>query len=362
MKNKIKLFSPKINKKEIIASGDTLESHNWASGAGNNLVKKFEEKFCKYIGSKECVAVDSGTAALHLALNLAHIKGKEILVPSFTFVTTVHAITYNGGIPVFVDIEPNTLSIDLNDLENKITRKTKAVVPVYFGGFPLEMRNLKKIARKKSLKIIEDAAHACGTKNKNKMVGSENEFCCFSFHPVKNLAMPKGGAITINTKNSKKVKKKLNSLRWCGIDERKGAFYDVTSLGYNYYMDEISASIGIEQLKKIQSSNKKRYDIAKRYSVELNLNKKMPLDKDSSYHLYWIRVKNRKEFMENMMKSGIETGAHYPPVHLMTYYKKKTLLPNTEQVGKDVVTLPMHPNLTDEEINFVIKKVNSFIE
>ena len=127
-------------------------------------------------------------------------------------------------------------------------------------------------------------------------------------------------------------------------------------------MDEISASIGIEQLKKIQSSNKKRYDIAKRYSVELNLNEKMPLDRDSSYHLYWIRVKNRKKFMKNMMKSGIETGAHYPPVHLMTYYKKKTSLPNTEQVGKDVVTLPMHPNLTDEEVNFVIKKVNSFIE
>jgi dTDP-4-amino-4,6-dideoxygalactose transaminase len=174
--------------------------------------------------------------------------------------------------------------------------------------------------------------------------------------------MPKGGAITINTKDSKKIKKKLNSLRWCGIDKRKGAFYDVTSLGYNYYMDEISASIGIEQLKKIQSSNKKRYNIAKRYSMELNLNEKMPLDRNSSYHLYWIRVKNRKKFMRNMMKSGIETGAHYPPVHLMTYYKKKTSLPNTEQVGKDVVTLPMHPNLTDEEINYVIKKVNSFIE
>lgn len=362
MKKKIKLFSPKINQKEISAARNTLESYNWASGAGNNLVKKFEEKFCSYIGSKECVAVDSGTAALHLALNLAEIRGKEVMVPSFTFVTTVHAITYNGGIPVFVDIEPNTLSVDLNDLENKITKKTKAIVPVYFGGFPLEMKNLKKLAGKKSITIVEDAAHACGTKNKNKMVGSENEFCCFSFHPVKNLSMPKGGAITINTKNSKSIKKELNSLRWCGIDKRKGAFYDVTSLGYNYYMDEISASIGIEQLKKIQSSNKKRYDIAKRYSMELKLDKKMPLNKDCSYHLYWIRVENREKFMEEMMKNGIETGAHYPPVHLMTYYKKKISLPNTEKVGKDVITLPMHPNLTDKEIDFVIKKANSLIE
>ena len=128
MKKKIKLFSPKINQKEISAARNTLESYNWASGAGNNLVKKFEEKFCSYIGSKECVAVDSGTAALHLALNLAEIRGKEVIVPSFTFVTTVHAITYNGGIPVFVDIEPNTLSIDLNDLENKITKKGKTLV------------------------------------------------------------------------------------------------------------------------------------------------------------------------------------------------------------------------------------------
>ena len=127
-------------------------------------------------------------------------------------------------------------------------------------------------------------------------------------------------------------------------------------------MDEISASIGIEQLKKIQSSNKKRYDIAKRYHEELNIDKKMPLDKHSSYHLYWIRVKNREKFMKKMMNSGIETGAHYPPVHLMTYYKKKTLLPNTEQVGKDVVTLPMHPNLTNEEIDFIIKKSNSLIK
>ena len=362
MKKMIKLFSPKIDKKEITAATNTLESHNWASGAGNNLVKKFEESFCKYIGAKECVAVDSGTAALHLALNLADIQGREVLVPSFTFVTTIHAITYNGGIPIFVDIEPETLSIDLTDLEKKINKKTKAIVPVYFGGLPLKMENLKKIAREKSLSIIEDAAHACGTKNKNNNVGSENELCCFSFHPIKNLSMPKGGAITINANNSKNIKKKLNSLRWCGIDKRLGVLYDVTSLGYNYYMEEISASIGIEQLKKLQRSNKKRYSIAKRYSTELNVNKKMPLDKNCSYHLFWIRVNNREKFMDKMRKNGIETGAHYPPVHLMSFYNKKNSLPVTEKAGMDVVTLPMHPNLTDREIDLVIKKTNSFTE
>lgn len=361
MKKTIKLFSPKFDRKEISAAVNALKSSNWASGAGKGKVLEFERRFNKYIDSKECVAVNTGTAALHLALNLLDIEEKEVLVPSLTFVTTVHSILYNGGIPVFVDIDPSTLCIDPTDVQRKITKKTKAIVPVHYGGFPSKMIEINKIAKDNSLHIVEDASHACGAKYQGKRIGSESELVCFSFHPVKNLAMPKGGAITINSKNGLDMKKKLNSLRWCGIDNREGVFYDVTSLGFNHYMDEISAAIGIEQLKKLDESNKIRLRIARRYNSELNVSEKMPLSKDCSYHLYWIRMKNRNELIKKLHRMRIEVGAHYNPVHMMSYYNHKANLPITEQVGKEVITLPMHPNLTNDDVDTVIKAINSFI-
>lgn len=357
----IKLFSPKFDNREINSAINTLKSSFWASGAGTGKVLEFENKFQKYTNSDECIAVNNGSAALHLALHLLDVKEKEVLVPSFTFVTTVHSILYNGGFPVFVDIDPNTLCMDPNDLKTKITKKTKAIIPVHFGGLPCEMNKIMKISNAASIPVVEDAAHACGATYDGKKIGSISELTCFSFHPVKNLAMPKGGAITINFKNASKFKKKLNSLRWCGIDKRKDSFYDVTSLGFNYYMDEISAAIGIEQLKKLDESNRIRLKIAKQYDSELEISEKIPLKTNCSYHLYWIKIKNRKKFMKNMFSRKIETGSHYSPVHLMTYYNSKTHLPITEQVGKEIVTLPMHPNLTDENMEYIIKTVNSFI-
>ena len=304
----IKLFSPVFDELEIKNVEKTIKSGFWASGQGVGNVLKFEKKFEKYTNSQECVAVDSGTAALHLALNVLDVNKKEVLVPSLTFVSTIHAIKYNGGIPVFVDIELGSACMDTNDLENKITKKSKIILPVHFGGYPCNMELLKKIAKKNSLLIVEDAAHACGTKYKGKKIGSLGDLTCFSFHPVKNLAMPKGGAITINTKNKNQIKKRLNSLRWCGISNRKDSFYDISELGFNYYMDEISAAIGIEQLKKVDKLNDYRFKIARRYDAELNVNEKIPLNRECSYHLYWILVKNRKKFIQHMKANGIETG------------------------------------------------------
>jgi perosamine synthetase len=360
MKKKINLFLPKSNNLEVKRVVKTLKSGFWASGAGTGNVLEFENKFKKYSETQECVAVDSGTAALHLALNILDIQKKEILVPSLTFVSTIHAIKYNGGIPVFVDVDPKTLCIDTVDLENKITKKSKVILPVHFGGYPCDMKSIKKIAKINSLFTVEDAAHACGTKYNGKKIGSLGDFTCFSFHPVKNLAMPKGGAITINIKNSKQFKKKLNSLRWCGISNRIGPNYDIRELGYNYYMDEISAVIGIEQLKKIDKFNEHRFRIAKRYDKELNISKKMPVNKECSYHLYWILIDNREKFMKSMKLKGIETGMHYYPVHKMSFYKSKIKLPNTEKIGKEIVTLPIHPNLSNKDIDYIIKNVNKF--
>ena len=354
----IKLFSPVFDELEIKNVEKTIKSGFWASGQGVGNVLKFEKKFQKYTNSQECVAVDSGTAALHLALSVLEVKNKEVLVPSLTFASTIHAIKYNGGIPVFVDIELDSACIDTNDLENKITKKSKIILPVHFGGYPCNMELLKKIAKKRSLLIVEDAAHACGTKYKGKKIGSLGDLTCFSFHPVKNLAMPKGGAITINTKNKNQIKKRLNSLRWCGISNRKDSFYDISELGFNYYMDEISAAIGIEQLKKVDKLNDYRFKIAKRYDAELNVNEKIPLNRECSYHLYWILVKNRKKFIQHMKANGIETGTHYSPVHKMSLYKSKIILPNTEKISKEIVTLPIHPNLSKKDVDFIIKSVN----
>ena len=353
----IRLFSPTFDNLEIEKIIQTIKSGFWASGAGIKNESKFENNFKKYTNAKECISVDSGTAALHLALNVTDIYKKEVLVPSLTFASTVHAIKYNGGIPVFVDVDQDTLCIDSVDLENKITSKSKVILPVHFGGYPCDMDSLKKISKKNSLIMIEDAAHACGSKYKGKKIGSLSDFTCFSFHPVKNLSMPKGGAITINKRN-KSLKNKLNSLRWCGISNRKKSSYDITELGFNYYMDEISASIGIEQLKKIEKLNKKRFDIAKRYQKEIKISEKIPLNKECSYHLYWILVKNRKKFMDKMYSAGIETGIHYKPVHKMSFYKNKINLPITEKIEGEIVSIPIHPNLKNSEIDKIIKLTN----
>lgn len=349
------------NNLEIKSAIRTLKSGFWASGAGIGNVLEFEKKFKTYTNAQECVAVDSGTAALHLALNVLDVHKKEVLVPSLTFVSTVHAIKYNGGIPVFVDVTPDTLCIDPIDLENKITSKSKVILPVHFGGYTCNMKSLRKISNRNSLIMVEDAAHACGSKYNGKKIGSLSDFTCFSFHPVKNLSMPKGGAITINSKNSELFKKRLNSLRWCGISNREESFYDITELGFNYYMDEISAAIGIEQLKKLDKLNKRRFDIAKKYNNEIRTSEKIPLNEECSYHLYWILVKNREKFMKEMKKMKIETGSHYIPVHAMSFYKSKEKLPITNDIGKKIVTIPIHPKLTDKEINHIIKTVNSLL-
>lgn len=360
MIKKIKLFDPFVDDKEEEAIKKVLHNHFWASGTGEGNVLKFEELFKNYTNSKECIAVNSGTAALHLALSLFNIKNKEVILPSLSFVSTAHAIIYNGGIPIFVDVEPETLCIDPEKVKKVITKNTKVILPVHFAGMPCNLDELSKVSKKYNIKIIEDAAHASGASYKNRKIGSHSDAVCFSFHPVKNLAMPSGGLIALNGKNVKKLKNTLKSRRWVGISNRRGSKYDVTDIGWNYYMNEFSAAIGIEQLKKLEHSNSKRKCIAKRYSNELEVMEKIPFTKDCSYHLYWIVVSNRNEFMKKMQENSIETGIHYFPIHKMKFYNSKLRLEITEKVTKGLVSLPIHPNLTDSDVDKIIKLTNRF--
>ena len=358
--NKIKLFDPVIGINEKRAIIKVLESKFWASGSGSGNVLKFEEKFRKYIDSDGCVAVNSGTAALNLSLSIIDVKNYEVILPSLSFVSTANAIILNGGKPVFVDIDPNTLNIDPEKIEKSITSKTKIILPVHFGGLPCNLEKIHSLSKKYNLKIVEDAAHATGSCYKNKKIGTHGSTVCFSFHPIKNLAMPTGGLISINNKNHKRIRQLLSARRWCGITDRNKTDYNVKEIGNNYYMNEFSAAIGLVQLKKLDKLNIIRRKIAKRYFQEIKINSKMQFDKHCSYHLYWILVKNRNEFQKRMAEHGIETGTHYKPIHTFSLYKSKIKLKNTENIGKRVVTIPCHSNLNEDEIGKIIQLTNKF--
>jgi perosamine synthetase len=355
----IPLFSPYIGKSEESILLKILRSKFWASGAGEGYVKKFEDKFKEYTKSKFSVAVNSGTAALNLCLSLIDLKNKEVILPSLTFVATANAIRLNGGKPVFVDVDPISLCLDPDQIKKSITSKTKVILPVHFGGMSANLKKIQDLCLENDLDLVEDAAHAAGSSFKGKKIGSHGKFVCFSFHPVKNLAMPTGGLISINNSNQNFVDL-LHAKRWCGITQRNGVNYDVKELGWNYYMDEFSAGIGLQQLKKLDKMNSIRKKIAKSYSKKINLEHKMPFNTECSYHLYWIRVKNRKKFMSNMRKMGIETGIHYNPIHKMSLYSQKIKLDVTDNVSNELVSIPMHPNLKSEEVEFIIKNINNF--
>ncbi len=359
MSKQIKLFDPVINDDEVKAAVKVLKSRFWASGSGTGNVKKFERIFNKYIGSQNSLAVNSGTAALHLALSLCNIKNKEVILPSLSFVSTAHAVMYNGGKPIFADVDPTTLNIDPTSISDKISKNTKVILPVHFGGLSCDLNFIQKLCKDSDIFLIEDAAHATGSLYKGKKIGTHGSIVCFSFHPVKNLAMPTGGALSLNGKNSEHFEKSIRSLRWCGISNRKGVDYDVSRLGWNYYMNEVSAAIGLEQLKKLDNLISIKRNIAKRYSDELSV-EKMPFDEDCSYHMFWIRVKKRKQFMQKMTRIGIETGIHYKPIHKMTFYNSKQRLPNTESISDELVSIPIHANLSDFSVSKIIKYVNKF--
>lgn len=357
---KIKLFAPHIGKPEETNLLKVLRSGFWASGSGTGLVKQFEDQFNKYIGSKVSVAVNSGTAALHLALSLLDLKNKEVILPSLSFVSTAHAVLYNGGKPIFADIDQETLCINPDSVKKKISKKTALILPVHFAGMPSNLAELQALADENNLEIIDDAAHAVGSTFNGKKVGSHNFATCFSFHPVKNLAMPTGGVITLNGKKSSKLKKILFSKRWCGISDRIGVKYDISSLGWNYYMNEFSAAMGLAQLQKLDKMNNKRKQIAKKYSKEINLENKMPFSLNCSYHFYWIQVNNRITFMKKMKEHGVETGIHYKPIHHMKFYKTNSVLKNTEYIANRIVSLPIHPNLSNDNVSKIIKFTNKF--
>ncbi len=370
----IPVFKPSYGKEEFEAVKRVMNS-GWV-GLGPKT-QEFENSFAKYIGAKYAVALNSCTAALHLALKVMGVEGGEVLTTPMTFISTNHAILYNKARPLFCDIEPDTLNISLEEIEKKITRKTKAIITMHYGGHPCDMDPIRRFAKAKNIKIIEDAAHACGAEYKDKKVGILGDIACFSFHAVKNLATGEGGMVTTN---DRKVYEKLKKLRWLGItkatwDREKEEksfikkyswYYDVEEVGFKYHMNDIPAAIGIVQLRKLDKMNNRRRRLSFQYN---NLLKNMPSIEvpvvkryvRSSHHNYVIKSDERDRLNIYLQKKGVSTGVHYiPNYHYRMYKKFKADCPATEAAWKKLLTLPLYPDLTLKDQDRIVSYIKDF--
>ena len=367
----IPVFRPSYGKEEFEAVRKVMKS-GWV-GLGPRT-REFEEKFAKYIGVKYAVALNSCTAALHLALKVMDVEGGDVLTTPMTFISTNHAILYNNARPVFCDIEPDTLNIDAREIEKKITKKTKAIITVHYGGHACDMDPIRKLARAKGVKIIEDAAHACGAEYKDRKIGTLGDIACFSFHAVKNLATGEGGMATTNDKD---IYERLKKLRWLGISkgtwdrevlQKYSWYYAVEELGFKYHLNDIPAAIGIVQLKKLDRMNDKRRNISLRYNKLLKSvdSVELPVFKGytrSAHHNYVIKIDRRNALNAHLQKKNISTGVHYiPSYHYKMYKKFNADCPVTENVWKRLLTLPLYPDLTLNDQDRIARHIKGFLQ
>ena len=342
------------------------------------FLKKFEKGICNFLGTKYALGVGSATQALHLSLRAANIKsGDEVIVPTFTFVATANAVKYCNAKPVLVDVDPLTFNILPSEIEKKINKKTRAIVVVHYGGQSCDMDEILKIAKKNNLIVIEDCAHAFGSTYKKLACGSIGKTGCFSFYPTKIITTGEGGAISTN---DNKMFKKIQILRSQGMnvsaDEREEALewkYDIIDLGYNYRMDEIRASLGFSQLKRVKKINKMREKIANLYNQKLqNINgiviPHKKLDRNHIYHLYTIKITEdfhitRNELFKKLSKNGIGSSVQYVPIHLMSLYKKEyqeksNSFPNANKIKDQVLSLPIFPTMNIRQIEKVVSIIS----
>lgn len=335
--------------------------------------QNFEVALSEFFG-RSVLCVNTGTAALQLSLQACGIgRDDEVLVQSLTYVASFQAISATGAVPVACEVNPDTITIDVEDAARRITKKTKAIMPVYYGGACGNLNEVYNFAKRNSLRVIEDAAHAFGSTYKNKRIGSFGDITCFSFDGIKNITSGEGGCIVTSDKT---VIETIKDLRLLGVEKdtekrysgQRSWEFDVTQQGWRYHMSNIMAAIGIEQLKRFPEIAKKRQSLAKLYDEFLQGIPEIKLfarDYDKIVpHIYPIKIqknRNRDILREYLSKNGIETGVHYKPNHLLTYYNNYSIPPlnTTEKVFGELLTLPLHFDLSRsdvEKVCFHIKK------
>jgi dTDP-4-amino-4,6-dideoxygalactose transaminase len=369
---------PEIGDEEIHSVVETLRSGWLTTGP---KAKTFEEDFSKYIGTGHAVAVNSGTAALHLALDAIGIgPGDEVIVPTMTFTATAEVVIYLGARPILVDCEPDTLNLDPSDVERKISPRTKAIIPVHFGGQPCDMDKILAIARNYHLKVIEDAAHALPACYKGKRVGAIGDITCFSFYVTKPIATGEGGMVTTN--NSEWAEKmQMMSLHgiskdaWKRYSSEGSWYYEVVFPGYKYNMTDLAAALGIEQLKKCDLFWQARQRIAVTYDEgfrdlqEIETPSCRP-ELEHAWHLYVIKLEpkrlrlDRNEFIAALKDKGIGTSVHFIPLHLHPFYRdnfgyKPQDFPNASSVFERIVSLPIYPRMTEADVERVTEAVRT---
>jgi dTDP-4-amino-4,6-dideoxygalactose transaminase len=345
------------------------------------VTERFEKAFSEYLGGGYAIAVSNGTAALHLALAALDIeRGDEVILPSLTFIATANAVLYVGAKPVFADIiseEDPTISPE--EIKKKITKKTKAIMVMHYGGYPCDMKAISAIAQRYGLYVIEDAAHAPGSEYQGRRCGMIGDTGCFSFFSNKNMVTGEGGMVVIRNKAwAEKVRRMrshgMEALSW---DKYRGhlSSYDIRGLGYNYRITEIQSALGLIQLRKLDRNNSKRGRLVEIYKkafqgVEEISIPFLKFKGTPSYHLFPILLApsiHRNRATERLRDFGIQTSVHYPPVHLFSFYRERFgfkigMLPKTEEVSRREVTLPLHPRMNGKDVRWIAEKVKEAIK
>ncbi|MGS0973003.1 MAG: UDP-4-amino-4,6-dideoxy-N-acetyl-beta-L-altrosamine transaminase [Candidatus Izemoplasmataceae bacterium] len=370
----------KINEEDIKAVVEILHSDYLTTGP---TISNFEEKIAEYVGAKYAVAVSNGTAALHMACFAAGIGPRdEVIVSGMTFAASSNCVLYQGGTPVFADIDPKTYNVSIEDIKNKITSKTKAIVAVDFTGQSVDIDEINKVAKEHNLIVIEDAAHALGSEYKNNKVGNKADLTMFSFHPVKPITTAEGGVITTSDYD---LYQKMLLFRSHGITrdldlllkEDGPWYYEQQYLGYNYRLTDMQAALGMSQLNRLDEFINRRREIVKKYNEAFDTLKEIsipykPKYSNSGWHLYIIRLNlellktDRLEIFKALQAENIGVNVHYIPVYLHPYYRdlgyEPGLCPNAEKLYNEIITLPLHPSMSDKDVSDVINAVNKVLD
>lgn len=356
-----------IEDDDLSALASVLQSDWLTTGP---KVAEFEQALAQFTGSGEAVAVNSGTAALHCAAATLGLKpGDEVIVPAITFAATANCVVYCGGKPVFADVDPETLLIDVNSAAAAVTPRTRAIIAVDYAGQPCEYDQLRALADRHGLTLIADACHALGATYRRKAVGSLADLSTFSFHPVKPITTAEGGAITTNDPERARH---MRSFRNHGITtdhrQREAAgswFYEMVELGFNYRLNDLQCALGLAQLRRLRAWLARREQIARRYLGAFAGNSRIrPLaelpQRTHGRHLFVVRVEHRRDVFTRLREQGIGVQVHYIPVHLHPYYRERFgtgpgLCPRAEAAYEEILSLPIFPTLSDSEVDRVIE-------